>query len=85
MGAADPQVLPRADAEAAAQGGCMSTEQPTPEQEVLLAANERFLDYMRERHYPNEEAVLHDVQGHTASGALIRAVAKWRISKRESP
>lgn len=52
------------------------------EKKVLLAANERFLDYMRERQHPNEESVLRDVAGFTTAGALIRAVAEWRISQR---
>jgi len=52
------------------------------EQKVLLAAKERFLDYMRERHHTNEESVLRDVTGFTTAGALIRAVAEWRISQR---
>jgi hypothetical protein len=53
-----------------------------PEEKVLLAANERFLDYMRDRHYTTEEAVLQNVHGYTTAGALIRAVAEWRIAKR---
>jgi len=52
------------------------------EQKVLASANDRFLDYMRERHHVNEESVLRDVAGFTTAGALIRAVAEWRIENR---
>jgi hypothetical protein len=54
------------------------------EQKVLLAANERFLAYMKERHHVSEESVLADVRGHTTAGKLIRAVAEWRISQRHA-
>jgi len=49
---------------------------------VLTAANERFLEYMRERRYPNEEAVLADFLAFGTSRTLIRAVAEWRIANR---
>lgn len=54
----------------------------TAEQKVLLAANDRFLEYMRDRRYTTEEQVLQNVTGYTPAGALIRAVAEWRIAKR---
>lgn len=52
---------------------------------VLSLANDRFLDYMRERHYPNEQAVLDDLMGATTAGTLIRAVAEWRIASGGAP
>lgn len=51
---------------------------------VLTLTDERFLAYMRERHYPTEEAVLANISGHSIEKALIRAVAEWRIAKRGS-
>lgn len=51
---------------------------------VLAAANKRFVEYMRERHYSCEEAVLNDIRPTDTGRALVRAVAAWRIAIRNA-
>lgn len=50
---------------------------------IIAAANERFLEYMRERHYRTEEAALADLRVPSTATALICAVARWRIAQRD--
>ncbi len=53
---------------------------------VLSAAEERFVAYMTERHYHNEDDVLRNLSRlDTPANRLIRAVAEWRKAKLEDP
>jgi hypothetical protein len=64
-------------------GHCAAADELEKPNALLAAANARFEDYMRDRHYRTEEAVLSDLRPTDSAKALICAVARWRIENRQ--